>query len=279
MVPGHGPSRARPCRPPARRRRARPRDFSIASVSASRLPPVVMSLPSSGVSRSIVPCSQSSDFVITARSISPSRSGLGAMWHEATGPLSSTNSCRKNGAVPAFTCSTARCESDVLLPPQAASSGRGRCEHRDAEHQRATAAAETSLRAAAAIASASMPAAASSSAGLPEPGISRTARCANWSSVAGERREDGLAEASLGPVVLDDDDPSVRRLDRLAQRVRVDRLQRVEVDHARRRCRPSASASAAFSASCSVMPAPTSVTSSPSRTTFAPPTGKSSSAS
>ena len=49
-------------------------------------------------------------------------------------------------------------------------------------HQCATACAETSLRAAAAIASASMPAAASSSAGLPEPGISRTARCSKASS-------------------------------------------------------------------------------------------------
>src|SRR5439155_24492539 len=48
--------------------------------------------------------------------------------------------------------------------------------------QRATASAETSFRAAATIASASMPAAASNSAGFPEPGISRTARCAKCSS-------------------------------------------------------------------------------------------------
>ena len=61
-----------------------------------------------------------------------------------------------------------------------------------------------------AIASASIPNAASSSSGLPERGISRTAR---WRISAlrparPERASTGFAEAALGPVVLDDHEPA-----------------------------------------------------------------------
>ena len=80
-------------------------------------------------------------------------------------------------------------------------------------------------------AAASIPAAASSSAGL--PGVRklphRELDDARPLLDVCERVEHGVAEPSLGPVVLDRDD---RRRDR-AQRLGVDRLDGVEVDHAR----------------------------------------------
>ena len=60
----------------------------------------------------------------------------------------------------------------------------------------------------------------------------RTASDCTWTwRRLGERREHGVAQAALGPVVLDGDDAAGRpgRLDRVAG---VERLDRVEVDDA-----------------------------------------------
>ena len=89
----------------------------------------------------------------------------------------------------------------------------------------------SSLVAAATMCRAEMPAAFISSSGLPEVGRPFTARCAMRGAVRRERFHHGGAEAALGVVVLDDDELSLGGFHRLAQRLHVDRLDRVEVDH------------------------------------------------
>ena len=75
-----------------------------------------------------------------------------------------------------------------------------------------------------------------SSAGVPEPGMPRTARCSTR-NVLVQRREGGqhgFAQAALRIVVLDDDDAASRLARRRGQALRVQRLDRVEVDDPRR---------------------------------------------
>ena len=70
---------------------------------------------------------------------------------------------------------------------------------------------------------------------MPDFGISRTASLTTrgGSLRVRERREHGIAEAAFGPVILDRHEPPARRLGCCAERLLVDRLDRVEVDDAR----------------------------------------------
>ena len=91
-----------------------------------------------------------------------------------------------------------------------------------------------SSRAASAIWDASMPAAASSSAGVPDPGIDLTASfvTVGWGCSPREHVEHRVADAALRPVILDGDDRSGLASGG-AHRLRVDRLDGVQVDHPR----------------------------------------------
>ena len=92
----------------------------------------------------------------------------------------------------------------------------------------------TSRRAASTIASASIPASCDELGALARPGqfVDRKLDHPRAVGTVGERAEDRFADPALGSVILDDDQPAAGGDRRLRKRVVVDRLDRVQVDHA-----------------------------------------------